>query len=129
MIKEFTGDTILKKKIVIGLFYILLIISAVFYLKKDAIFQRGNPIPYLMAMTQISEENTYIKVFDDREIYISRRGECPELFSYFKNRINGEFVEQAGSGFLFTDGEKNYVISSEVYWGKYKVWTLPEAER
>jgi len=119
----------LKKKIVIGLFCILLIISAVFYLKKDAIFQRGNPIPYLVAMTQISEENTYIKVFDDQEIYISKRGECPELFSCFKNRINGEFVEQAGSGFLFTDGERNYVISSEVYWGKYKVWTLPEAER
>ena len=111
------------------LFCILLIISAVFYLKKDAIFQRGNPVPYLVAMTQISEENTYIKVFDNREIYISKRGECPELFSDFINRIDGEFVEQAGSGFLFTDGERNYVISSEVYWGKYKVWTLPEAER
>ena len=119
----------MKKKLAVVLFTIIAFIFIVFYLKKDAIFQRGNPVPYLWAASQISEENTYIKVFDDQEIYISKRGECPELFSYFKNRINGEFVEQAGSGFLFTDGERNYVISSEVYWGKYKVWTLPEAER
>ena len=119
----------MKKKLAVVLFTIIAFIFIVFYLKKDAIFQRGNPIPYLVAMTQISEENTYIKVFDDWEIYISKRGECPELFACFKNRINGEFVEQAGSGFLFTDGKRNYVISSEVYWGKYKVWTLPEAKR
>ena len=65
----------------------------------------------------------------DQEIYIAKREECPELFSYFMNEINGEFVEQAGSGYLFTDGVSNYVISSEVYWGKFKVWTLPKIEK
>ena len=45
------------------------------------------------------------------------------------NEINGEFVEQAGSGYLFTDGVSNYVISSEVYWGKFKVWILPKIEK
>lgn len=119
----------MKKKIAIGLFIIIVFIAAVFYLKKDAIFQRGNPLPYLWAASQISEENTYIKVFSDQEIYIAKRGECPELFSYFMNEINGEFVEQAGSGYLFTDGVSNYVISSEVYWGKFKVWTLPKIEK
>lgn len=119
----------MKKKLAVVLFTIIAFIFIVFYLKKDAIFQRGNPIPYLVAMTQISEENTYIKVFSDQEIYIAKRGECPELFSYFMNEINGEFVEQAGSGYLFTDGVSNYVISSEVYWGRFKVWTLPKIEK
>ena len=119
----------MKKKLALGLFTIIVFISAVFYLKKDAIFQRGNPLQYLWAASQISEENTYIKVFSDQEIYIAKRGECPELFSYFMNEINGEFVEQAGSGYLFTDGVSNYVISSEVYWGKFKVWTLPKIEK
>lgn len=119
----------MKKKLAIGLFTIIVFISAVFYLKKDAIFQRGNPLPYLRAASQISEENTYIKVFSDQEIYIAKRGECPELFSYFMNEIDGEYVEQAGSGYLFTDGVSNYVISSEVYWGRFKIWTLPKIEK
>lgn len=40
-----------------------------------------------------------------------------------------EFVEQAGSSYLFTDGSrKNEVASSEVYWGRYTVWVLPTME-
>ena len=95
------------------------------YLRWDVIFQRGNPIPYLSAVTKLSEEHTYTAVDDGENIYISKRGECPQLFEDFRKANNAEFVEQAGSGYIFTNGTDSLVIGSEIYWGRYTVWTLP----
>ena len=61
-------------------------------------------------------------------VYISMRGECPELLEYYQEKTGMEFVEQAGSSYLFTDGSRNEVASSEVYWGRYTVWVLPAME-
>jgi len=120
----------MKKKRIITICVVALVIltASAFYLNRAAIFQRGNPIPYLISAVQISEKNTYVAVDETKGIYISKRGECPELFDYFCEETGMEFVEQAGSGYLFTDGDRNDVISSEVYWGRYTVWTLPDIE-
>lgn len=120
----------MKKKRIITICVVALVILAAsaVYLNRAAIFQRGNPIPYLISAVQISEKNPYVAVDETKGVYISKRGECPELFDYFCERTGMEFVEQAGSGYLFTDGDRNDVISSEVYWGRYTVWTLPDIE-
>lgn len=120
----------MKKKRIITICAVVLVILAAsaFYLNRAAIFQRGNPIPYLISAVRISEKNPYVAVDETKGIYISKRGECPELFDFFCERTGMEFVEQAGSGYLFTDGDRNDVISSEVYWGRYTVWTLPDIE-
>jgi len=119
-----------KKKRIITICAVVLVILAAsaFYLNRAVIFQRGNPIPYLTSAVQISEKNPYVAVDETKGIYISKRGECPELFEYFCEQTGMEFVEQAGSGYLFTDGDRNDVISSEVYWGRYTVWTIPDIE-
>lgn len=120
----------MKKKRIITICAVALVIltASAFYLNRAAIFQRGNPIPYLISAVQISEKNPYVAVDETKGIYISKRGECPELFDYFSEKTGMEFVEQAGSGYLFTDGERNDVISSEVYWRRYTVWTIPDIE-
>lgn len=120
----------MKKKRVITICAMVLLILAVsvFYLNRAAIFQRGNPIPYLISAVQISEKNPYVAVDETKGIYISKRDECLELFEYFCEQTGMEFVEQAGSGYIFTDGDRNDVISSEVYWGRYTVWTIPDIE-
>ena len=120
----------MKKKRIITICAVALVIltASAFYLNRAAIFQRGNPIPYLISAVQISEKNPYVAVDETKGIYISKRGECPELFDYFCEETGMEFVEQAGSGYLFTDGDRNDVISSEVYWGRYTVWTIPDIE-
>ena len=117
----------MKKKRIITICVVALVIltASAFYLNRAVIFQRGNPIPYLISAVQISEKNPYVAVDETKGIYISKRGECPELFEYFSKQTGMEFVEQAGSEYLFTDGDRNDVISSEVYWGRYTVWTLP----
>ena len=93
------------------------------------IFQRGNPIPYLKAAMDIDENNYYVKVDvdDTNAIYISLRegGKCEALFHDVAYSKGFEFLEQAGSGYIFSDGKNRLVISSEIYLGKFIVWKVP----
>ncbi|MEG1883720.1 MAG: helix-turn-helix transcriptional regulator [Clostridia bacterium] len=113
-----------KLLIVIAIFAVitfLLIISS--YSK--VIFQRGNPIPYLIASMSISEETPYVEVGKNTGVYITKRGECPPLFDFVEESRNVDFVEQAGSGYIFTNGLDNITVSSEIYWRYFTVWQVP----
>lgn len=114
-----------KKTWLIGMIGSSVILLAVFVIKSDAIFQRGNPLPYLISAIQISDAEPFVEVGEGEGIYISKRGECPELLEYVQDTKGVEFVEQAGSGYLFTDGNENLTVSSEIYWGRYTVWSVP----
>lgn len=115
----------MKKKVVVLCAVILAILSTVVFFKKDAIFQRGNPIPYLTAAVRLSETNSYVVVDEENRIYISKRGDKEALFQMIQDTYGAEYKDQLGSGYLFSDGEKSYLVSSEIYWGRFTVWTLP----
>lgn len=106
-----------------GMFLAAVLIIAVLTSYAPAIFQRGNPIPYLTAAARLSDTQTCVQVKDG--VYISRRGECPALFDLVRDKWDVEFVEQAGSGYVFARGQTRLVVSSEVYWGRWTVWTIP----
>ncbi len=93
------------------------------------IFQRGNPTPYLAAAMDIDEDSHYVKVNveDTNSIYISLReeGRCEALFNDVAYSKGFEFVDQEGSGYIFSDGKNRLVISSEIYFGKFIVWKVP----
>ena len=103
----------------------VLLFLAIFILRAEVIFQRGNPLPYLMAAAHISEERPFVEVDDGEGVYITKRGQCSEFLEYLEAAEGMEFVEQAGSGYIFADGTERLVVSSEVYLGKYTVWSLP----
>ena len=108
-----------KKKLWIALLVAFVVLAAsVVYLNRAVIFQRGTPIHYLAAAARISEKNPYVAVDEAKGVYISKRGECPELLEYYQEKTGMEFVEQAGSSDLFTDGSRYDVAASEVYWGR-----------
>lgn len=117
----------MKKKVAIICAVIFVFLAAVFYLKWDAIFQRGNPIPYLVAAAHLSEENPYVIVDEAHGIYISKRGDKDALFQMIQDTHGVELKDQLGSSYLFSDGENNYTVSSEIYWGRFTVWTLPKS--
>ncbi|MBQ7898711.1 MAG: hypothetical protein IJ307_02555 [Bacteroidales bacterium] len=119
----------MKKKVYVLCAVILAILAAVVFLKKDEIFQRGNPIPYLNAVVQLSETNPYVAVDEENRIYISKRGDKEALFQMIQDTYGVEFIDQLGSGYLFSDGEKSYIVSSEIYWGRFTVWTLPSRHK
>lgn len=102
---------------------VALLIIHIFVSYAPAIFQRGNPIPYLTAAAQLSDEQTYVEVVPDT--YIARRGDCPALFAMVEEKWEVEFIEQFGSGYLFANAVTRLTVSSEVYWGRFTVWTIP----
>lgn len=105
---------------------VVVAIGTLFFYYSSEIFQKGNPLPYLHAATAITEEYPYVKVNVEAEgpVYISRRGECQELLQYISDSSGLEFQEQAGSVYLFSDGEKTISLESENYWSVYTLWTV-----
>ena len=130
-----------RKKIIWLIAAILLVLALALYLWWPVIFQRGNPIPYLLAMSQLSEKRPYVEVeFDPpvgkNTIYISKRGDCPELFSAIEKYQHVTFEEQAGSSLIFRtkpisgdwwfmDGLDSITVSTEIYWRYFTVWQVP----
>lgn len=110
-----------------GIALCLLLLLTIFSSYAPAIFQRGNPIPYLTAAMKIDDDTPYVAVDVEgtKSVYISRRGECKELFDEIESR-GFQFQEQGGSSYFFSDGYNEMIVQSEIYWGKYTVWQVPE---
>lgn len=115
----------MKKKAFIIVFVVLAVLFTLFAaLKWDAIFQRGNPIPYLSAAIKLTDDRTFVAVGNRDDIYITKRSNNHDLFQMIQEIHHVEFKDQLGSGYLFSDGENHYIVGSEIYWGSFTVWTL-----
>ena len=114
----------MKKSKVFILCAVIFLLTSFVVLKWNTIFQRGNPIPYLLAAVKLSDDNTFAAVGNVENVYITKRGEKHDLFQMIEDTYKVEYKDQFGSGYLFSDGEKNYIIGSEIYWGRFTVWTL-----
>lgn len=87
-----------KKKLWIAfLVAFVVLVSSVVYLNRAVIFQRGNPIPYLTAAARISEKNPYVAVDEAKGVYISKRGECPELLEYYQEKQGWNLSNRLGA--------------------------------
>ena len=113
-----------NRKVLIVCVIVIIFLSSFVALKWNAIFQRGNPIPYAAAAVKLSDNNTFVAVGNMENVYITKRSEKHDLFQMIEDRYDVEYKDQFGSGYLFTDGEKNYNVGSEIYWGRFTVWTL-----
>lgn len=113
------GKTVL---IIVAVIAVVLLLLLGLYNK--TVFQRGNPLPYLLASMRITEETPYVEVGDHTGIYISKRGDCPQLFAFVEESKKVEFVEQSGSSYLFANGDGSITVSSEVYWKWFTVWQV-----
>ena len=111
--------------IAIVVFCIFCVVFISLYL--PVIFQRGNPIPYLVASKKLDNNMPYVQVeqTDFESVYISKRGICNELFQLFIESTGAKFQEQLGNTYIFSDGETKWMIKSEVYWKDYTVWEIP----
>lgn len=106
---------------------VVIVLGCVMVLYAPVLFQRGNSIPYLLAAGKITEETPYALVTSDGgcAVYISQKGNCPELFTYVEDSRKVTFTKQAGSGYIFSNGADRLVVSAEIYLGKYTVWQVP----
>ena len=114
-----------RVRLVAALVALLLVAGGVLWRYGGAIFQRGNPIPYLLAAAQLDGDTPFAEVGSGDGVYIAPRGECPALLEFVERTRHVSFVERAGSGYLFSNGVDSLVVSSEVYWGRFTVYQVP----
>lgn len=103
------------------------LLALLLFARWPAVVQRGNPLPYLAAALRLSDMRPFAPVPDEPGVYLVRRAERDVFLAAVSDRAGLRFLEQVGSGYRFTDGKTAYTLSSEVYWGRYLVFTLPQA--
>ena len=101
-----------------------LVFAALIIFNWGVIFQRGNPVPYIVRMLTINSANTYARVFADRNVYITRLDNNDELFRHIENTHNAKFAEQLGSGFMFDSDDRRIIVEVEIYWRYFMVWEI-----
>lgn len=113
-----------KKVILFLLVGLILIISLFAYQNKAVIFQCGNPIPYVSKMLILEDDTPFIDVFGDKSTYLTKKYNSDALFKFVENEYGVTFTEQMGSGYIFKSDTKKIVLTSQVYWRYYMVWSL-----
>ena len=78
----------------------------------------------MAAAFKLSDDNTFEAVENMKGVYITKRGEKQDLFQMIQDRYDVEYKDQLGSSYLFSNSEKNYTVGSEIYWGRFTVWTI-----
>ena len=122
-----------KKVLIISLIFIIFLGGIFVYGNKNIIFQRGNPIPYLIKAALLREDKPYQKVFNDQEVYISRRKSHDDnlqdsFINFVENKYNVNFTEQAGSGYIFQSETHIVNMTTEVYLKYYNIWEISIGE-
>jgi len=112
-----------KRVILIIIICVVVLIAGFVALYKDAIFQRGNPLPYISKMITLNETNSFARVFDDQDVYIVRYN-SDALIKHIEITYDVAFAEQMGSNVFFNSDEKSLFADIEVYWRYYEVWEL-----
>lgn len=113
-----------RRRIVTALLAVIVALGLASALYGPVIFQRGNPMPYLLAAARLGEDQPFREVTEG--VFITRRGDGEALFRYVEETEGVAFREQMGSGYLFSDGERTVCVTSQIYWSRFTVWTVWE---
>ena len=116
-----------KKVLLCGIGAFILAVAVVLIGWGDAIFQCGNPLPYLMAAVRLDEDTLYapVKETEKFEIYITARDAQDEMVAAIAASTESEFLEQGGRAFFFGNAAEHFAVENEIYWGRFLVWRVP----
>jgi len=121
----------LKKILIIFLLFFLLFFTFIGLRFGSALTQEGNPIPYLISISQYElSNNGYEKVLETtNEIrYISeykKKYPFGMAIEFMKNK-GWEFKDQMGSGLIFEKNNKDITIGTRKYSKHYYIWDVPK---
>lgn len=103
---------------------LVVLLLALFFFYGPAVFQRGNPLPYLRAMAILNRKQQFAEVPQRSGEYISLLGEAAVL-THIEAEYDAIACDQHGRAFVFQQGETRFYVMTEVYWGRFRVWVIP----
>lgn len=114
----------MKKRVgyLVGIILILTLILV--FIFRDSIFQCGNPIPYIEKIVTLNEGKKFAKVYNDKDVYITKKEDYEDLHKYIEDKYKVSFLEQMGSGFIFVSYNENITLTGEIYLKNYEVWQV-----
>ena len=106
---------------------LVVLLLALFFFYGPAVFQRGNPLPYLRAMAILNRKQQFAEVPQRSGEYISLLGEAAEaaVLTHIEAEYDAIACDQHGRAFVFQQGETRFYVMTEVYWGRFRVWVIP----
>lgn len=105
---------------------IVLLFSIVVLYYAPSLLQRENPLPYWEASKELSKQNSFVPIENEKGIYLTKIGESKDFIAFVEKQWHLTFLEQGGSAYLFSDGKENFAIVTETLWQAYTVWEIPE---
>ena len=111
----------MKKKHIYIICVLVFFVSLLVFTFRKNIFQYGNPIPYIEKMVTLNEDKKFAKIYDDKDIYITKNGDHNDLHKYVEKKYNVVFLDQMGSDYIFISSNNTVILTSEIYWSKYEI--------
>ena len=109
-------------------FAVIVALTALAVAYAPAIFQRGNPFPYLKSAWTLRFAPLDSVDDDTRagEVYMMRSGsDISQMIWHISMEYGMELLEQEGSAYIFQGSGVRMTVNTEVLWGKYLVWDIP----
>lgn len=116
-----------RKTVTVALLCLRMFLAAL--LVYPTAFQRGNPLPYLVAIGMLNENEpcAMVKESEISSTYLTKLDDSEGFPEWIAKTREWRFIEQGGSTYIYEkkDGER-VSVASEVYWRQYLIWDVPK---
>lgn len=105
---------------------IIIIFLIIFTVYGRAIFQEGHPLPIVKAIIQLeTSDSDYILFSKTPRKYISKsKIDRETMIKKYMEKDNWTYIEQLGSGYIFTKEHEQAIVVTKQFSSKYFVWEL-----
>ncbi|MGG4155854.1 hypothetical protein [Bacillus muralis] len=98
---------VFRSKIFRAFIIMLALIFVLVFLKRDVIFQEGNPIPLAVAITKLTFQDTeMVRVWQNPNQFIVKQGNYEPFINYMEDD-DWNYIGDNGDGLLFVNGKGN----------------------
>lgn len=121
----------MKKYLVVILLIFIVFIGFIGIRFGSALFQEENTIQIIVSITKLEfSTKDYVKVTEtvQRIRYVSKNknGLQGEIINEFMQEYGWQFIEQAGSGYIFEKDGKTIVVETRLFTKNYFLWSVPK---
>ena len=101
---------IFKSKIFRVFIILFALVLVLIFLKREVIFQEGNPIPLAVAITKLTFQDVeMVRVWQNPDQYIVKQGNYEPIIKYMEDN-SWEYIGENGDGLLFVNEKGNITI-------------------
>ncbi|TFH58046.1 hypothetical protein [Peribacillus frigoritolerans] len=98
---------IFKSKIFRVFIILFALVLVLIFLKREVIFQEGNPIPLAVAITKLTFQDVeMVRVWQNPDQYIVKQGNYEPIIKYMEDN-SWEYIGENGDGLLFVNEKGN----------------------